>query len=274
MNEFHELVGGTPTPPLGEPEQIIPVFVLGSPRSGTTLMGNYVSSAPSLFRMGEFSGFYLTHRVLPGDYAGVPSRVKHDYLHLLQWTTMTFARTVTAAAGCRYFCDSTPWNLMAASELARLPEARFVLMVRRHEGVVDSLRRSRGRGYGWAGDSETERVDLWRRFYEQARHLPPDRTLALSYDRLCSAPRRTLGTLHAGLRRLGIDALGFDERELCRSHATATEDRRPTIGHCTSQGTVRLHPIRGGRDRPPAGAGSTVTATYALLESLYPGLVP
>lgn len=40
-----------------------PIFVLGSHRSGTTLLGAYLTSSPEVCDMGEYIGYFLAHQI-------------------------------------------------------------------------------------------------------------------------------------------------------------------------------------------------------------------
>jgi len=42
-----------------------PIFVVGPPRSGTTMIGNYIGSARSVLNAGEYRALYLAWGALP-----------------------------------------------------------------------------------------------------------------------------------------------------------------------------------------------------------------
>src|SRR5260370_39865509 len=95
------------------------------------------------------------------------------------------------------FCDHTPRNLLIATQLAEVfPTALFVLTVRHYSGTIQSLMRlgmitvthdyeqGRDRQAATAAAAGT----VWSRHYAAASQLPPDRTINLGDDRLCSQP--------------------------------------------------------------------------------------
>src|SRR5881227_2980922 len=94
-----------------------PIFVLGAPRSGTTLIGHYLESCPSICHLGEFSGFFLTYYIVPKEYVRVPTPYKERYIEELQRNAHEFASKVATERGFRYYCDSTPWTILVAREL-------------------------------------------------------------------------------------------------------------------------------------------------------------
>jgi Sulfotransferase family len=207
-----------------------PILVLGSPRSGTTLIGKYLSSSSDVCGLGEYLGFYFSHVVADREFDRMPSPFGPRYLKELRRFTDRFARRLAAERSCGFYCDDTPWNLLVGDQLAALlPDAVFVLLLRHYTGVLQSLERSHAAGYRWAGGTWPERAALWSRFYTMAPLLPDDRMIGVSYDRLCAAPRPTLAALDRALDRIGIDTRRLQRSVFAVSHATGSSPR-PTLG--------------------------------------------
>jgi Sulfotransferase family len=220
---------------------VTPVFVLGCPRSGTTVVGAYVGSSPDVADLGEYAGFYLTHHTAPYEYRYTPCHHKASYLGALQRLTRDFPARMALRERAGAYCDSTPWNLLVARELADLlPRALFVLCLRHYSGAIQSLRRSCAQGFRFAGSSDLESARVWSDFYRHAVDLPPDRTIDVSFDGLCAAPGATLDALDDDLRWHGLDAGGFDRRVLARSHAVPPGWVRPTAARLDAAGQVIL----------------------------------
>lgn len=110
-----------------------PIFIVGMPRSGTTLLERVLSNHSQVASAGELNEFGLqlrweaNHRItldehvvqcLPElDYA----RIGHRYLEQTQWR----------AQGARFFIDKMPRNWMLAGLIHRaLPQARILNLVR------------------------------------------------------------------------------------------------------------------------------------------------
>jgi len=220
-------------------EEALPIFVVGSPRSGTTLIGHYVGSHPSVCYLGEYAGFFFSHYIAVREYFRVPTPYKEQYIHELQEHAKLFASKVALKQACLFYCDSTPWNLMIARQLVdRLPNAVFILTLRHYSGVLQSLERSYESGYEWAGATWSERAALWHRFYSNTRHLPRERVFALSYDGLCADPEGVIASLNTTLEKWGLSVSEFDRGQFVKSHATSSTHQRPTIGVRSKAGVV------------------------------------
>jgi len=218
------------------------VFVLGAPRSGTTLVGSYVGSAPGVCDLGEYAGFYFTLDIAEFEYRRVPSHYKECYLTELREHAREFPLRIARERGYPAYCDSTPWNLLIAAELVeRLPDALFILTVRDVSGLSQSLARSYVSGYAWAGATIEERAQLWRRFYAHAPLLDPARTVIVDYDELCASPVEALDELDHSLFLHGVSG-PLDRSVLCKSHANPPEARRATLGVHTPAGNVEYTP--------------------------------
>lgn len=214
------------------PEGIVPLFVLGCPRSGTTLLGKLLASCPSVEDLGEYGGFYLAHYLLPKLFfrrADSPSR--DQFTRSIQKHALTFATDRCRESGRACFVDSTPSNVLVARNIAeQCPNARFVLVIRHYAGVVQSLERSFNEGCAWAGANWVDRAALWRSHYGASLLLPKANTVAVSYDQLCSDPKATLSALIDHLVSAGVpEARQMDLSVAAVSHATARDRARPTI---------------------------------------------
>ncbi len=175
-------------------EKVTPIFVVGCPRAGTTLIGNLLASSNKVCNLGEYGAFYLTYFLIEHHYLKrYPSRYKDDYIKELKEHAKTFAIKIAVQNNCNYYSDSSPANLLISHELAStIPEAQFVLVLRHYTGVLQSLERSFADGYSWAGNTWKKRAHIWRTFYAYTAHLPKDRTTIISYDKLCANQKTTL----------------------------------------------------------------------------------
>jgi hypothetical protein len=223
---------------------IRPVFVVGCPRSGTTVIGAYVGTSAEVCDLGEYGGFYLTLHHAPRELGRAPSSYRRSYQRSLEAHAAGFAAEAADQEGCSWYVDATPWNLLAVDDLLRVaPEALFVLCLRDYRGVVQSLQRSYREGYNFAGDTCERSAELWVSFNEKAVTLPPAQTIVVSYDRLCEAPAAEIGRLDHELVRCGLDAGDHRREVFATSHAVPDSANRPTVAWQDSHsGTVRLRP--------------------------------
>jgi hypothetical protein len=215
-----------------------PTLVIGSPRSGTTLIGVCLGSAPGVADLGEYVGYDFCYRLAVAEMAAMPAVGMAEYLAELQQHALDFPRRLAVQRSANWFVASAPWNLLVAQQVAAAePEALFVLCIRDVRGVCQSLARSYANGRTWVGADTSARVGLWRRFYAVAPQLPPTRTIVLDYDRLCADPEPVFYTLLADLVRLGFPADGIDLARLTESYANHHRPQ-PTIARRTRDGTL------------------------------------
>ncbi len=205
------------------------------------MIGHYLSTSGNVLDMGEYGSFYAAHYIVPNMIGKFPGPYRDAYLEELRIHARDFAERAAKEAGCGWYCDATPWNLLFAGALAaHLTDAIFVLTVRHYAGAVQSLRRSFAEGFRWAGATFEESGQLWATMYEHVAELPPDRTVLFSYDAMGAEPNATLSKLESDLALHGFDANGLDRAVFAVSHAT--ESQRPTAG-VRDPGGVRLRPF-------------------------------
>lgn len=157
------------------------VFVVGCPRSGTTLLQSFLAAHPSLV---SFPETHLLYRVRPPggaaspraagdpkaeltrvaalvDHPGAPPAI--DPPGSLAGTVAAFVAMADAAArraGAAGWVEKTPANLYAIDVVERfLPDARLVHIIRDGPSVVASLQRT---APGWGGSFTPEQaVEQW-----------------------------------------------------------------------------------------------------------------
>ena len=205
--------------------------MLGAPRSGTTLVGSYLASGPSVLNLGEYGGFHLAHTIAPSVLGAMPGPYREPYLRDLVTHAQWFAEGLATAHRKNRYCDTTPWNILAADRIAAdMPDALFVLMLRHYSGTIQSLRRSYESGFGWAGATWTDSAGVWATAYRSAAKLPPHRTLAVSYEALTAEPTTTLELIRRWMDEHGFPVSALELGQFAVSHAPPKSGPRPTIG--------------------------------------------
>jgi sulfotransferase family protein len=215
------------------------LFVLGVPRSGTTLIGNYLGSAPDVLNFAEYGGFYVAHSMVPAVIQRIPGFHHDAYLTEVREHARTFAERLAREHECAWYVDHTPWNLEVAGLAADPPDALFVLMLRHYSGNILSLRR-----FPWAGETWEDTAQLWVTLTSLTIELPADRLIPVSYDALAEEPGETLASLGAALESHGFGTRDLDQRLLAVSHAAVVGEPRPTIGTFDGGEFRSLQPIR------------------------------
>src|SRR5438477_1839230 len=115
-----------------------PIFVVGSPRSGTTMVGNYLGSSQQVLNAGEYRALYLSYGALPYQLrsahrlSGVVPDEWTPFIELYEREAQQHARDFIVRAsqwlGRAWFCDSFPRNMAIARSLVEaFPDALFVL---------------------------------------------------------------------------------------------------------------------------------------------------
>jgi hypothetical protein len=149
------------------------IFVVGPPRSGTTVLGNLLGTHPDIAYFGEFFAFFFSSITAVSVLKRVPSPVRDRYLKELEGHAGDFAQRVHTESGRPYFCDSTPWNSLIALKLStQFPEAVFVVTIRHHVAVIQSLVRSFNNGYRMTANTNVARATLWAQCYNELVRLP------------------------------------------------------------------------------------------------------
>jgi hypothetical protein len=192
------------------------VFVLGAPRSGTTLLARLLHATPGAFATPEphlipglvHSGVLGRVDRAPYDpiraqraqrrfVAGLPGGEAAYLTALRGFCEELYAQALaTGPAGSTHFVDKTPANLLAIESLARaFPRARY-LSISRHPGAIFH---SYAQSF-FDGDFEA----AWRFNPILARYLPRQAWLlrcqdlslhALSFERLVRSPEESLSAV-------------------------------------------------------------------------------
>ena len=174
-----------------------PIFIIGMPRSGTTLVDRILSNHSQVISAGELDDFgrqlrrVADHRVtldetilerLPDlDYADIG----RGYLAQTQWR----------APGARFFIDKLPRNWMIAGMMGRaLPQARFLNLVREPMDVCFSNYRALlgdSFPYSYNLDTLAQHYLQYRRVVAHWHSAMPGQILAVNYSDLVRQPEET-----------------------------------------------------------------------------------
>ena len=163
----------------------LPVFIIGMPRSGTTLVEQIVSSHPAVAAGGELP-FWSEH-ALDSNQARARAELSADYLAVLR----------RLGPGAARVTDKNPFNfLMAGTIHLALPNARFI-HCRRHP--IDTCLSIFFIRFAARQDFAYDRDDLvfyWRQYARLMAHwrsvLPPGRLLEIDYEALTADPEPSI----------------------------------------------------------------------------------
>jgi len=229
-----------------------PVFVVGCPRSGTSIIGSCLA-AHSRLSGGNESLFLLEmSRIFFGLHQGVNRRnlraleplLSADdlLLAIAHFADQIFGQS-TGAQGHKRYVDHTPWYVGLMPFIHMLyRDASFVHVLRDGRDVTLSLAQSHSRGFAWAGRSIEERALLWRSLVVLGREcgadLGRDRYMEVFYEDLCECPAKTLAGV---LKWLGHD---WEEGVLDPLATPVANPARvnAVLGHRDSSGSLVITP--------------------------------
>ncbi len=177
-----------------------PLFVVGLPRTGTTLLERMLSNHPDVAAGGELGDFSQALSWEADAFAGSPpSRMFQERLGQLDLAAVGaryLARTAASASGKRFLTDKNPSNLYHAAAIARaLPGAKVLCLVREPMDACFSNLKELfpGSGYGYSYDF-AEMAAQHRNFRMLVEHLQrqlPESFHVVSYEELARAPEAT-----------------------------------------------------------------------------------
>ncbi|MGH8958514.1 MAG: sulfotransferase [Acidimicrobiia bacterium] len=224
-------------PEFGEVDLSDVVFIMGTARSGSTLLGSLLGGAPDVFYAGELAdwptlmGASTVPRSIPfwekvrrrtGAPSDQSSGFKRLFEHPAGWA-YPFAhrrlaaeyerlagqvlQAVAAESGCRTVVDSShyPRRARALRRILGPNRVRLVYLVRRPSSIVRSFRSTGDKGY-WATHLYLLITSLiaWPVYLAHPRS---QRTI-VTYEELAEAP------LEVGRRALGRPLIGVDPNHL------------------------------------------------------------
>jgi tetratricopeptide (TPR) repeat protein len=219
MTQFQRYLSWAPTAftpalferfkPLGHRSDM-PVFIVGMPRSGTTLVEQILSSHPEVFGGGERSDLeHIMARLAKGTSPSVPT--EWDLTRIAAETEAHISALRAIAPGASRFVDKMPDNILFMGQIAMLfPNARFIVCRRDLRDICLScfttffpLTLPWSNSLEDCGDRAAGTMallDLWRR-------VLPARMIEVQYESL-------VADLESESRRL-IDFLGLEWDPAC-----------------------------------------------------------
>lgn len=184
-----------------------PVFVVGSPRSGTTVLGRCLGAHPQAV-IGEetliIADFWRIWVELhlganPRSFAPLREYISSERLIDAMGTFIdsVFCGLFDRSPKAKRYVDHTPWYAGCVPLLnAIYPDCQIVHIIRDGRTVVRSLGVSYDKGFAWCGKSITERSLLWKKLVLSAQNnglcLGADRYCEIRYETLCQNPKETL----------------------------------------------------------------------------------
>lgn len=226
-----------------------PVFVVGCPRSGTTVLGSCLAAHPELGGGKESLFFLDCWRILNDLHVGnnpQGSTPLRDYVSSQQLIeiignfTDSLVTGLLLKTGKPRFVDHTPWYVACIPFLRLLyPDCKIVHVVRDGRHVVASLQISFSKGRSWAGKSIEESAQLWTSLvtsgFDNGRLLPRENYIEVRYEDLLCAPEEFLKSL---LEALDLPWNNQVLLPLAKPHATPSTPFKP-LSEMLTDGSIR-----------------------------------
>lgn len=198
-----------------------PVFLVGFPRSGTTLLDTILMGHPKIEVLEEEPPLRKAHQLIP-DFEGLPT-AKEDDIKAARDAYFECAASLTPLAPGNLLIDKNPLTMNLLPLVRRLfPEARIILALRHPCDVVLScfmanFRLNDGMSNFLSLENAADLYDASFSYYEHVQQLMPFPTHVVMYEKLV-ADRET------ELRAL-FDFLGLDWHDAVLDHQETAKKR-------------------------------------------------
>ena len=216
----------------GAPERRGPIFVLGLPRSGSTLVDRIISTHSNVESMGEINDFALTltrlgrssdrQQSLEGSVRIDPDQLGQSYI-----------RSVASyGSDAPYFIDKTPTNFLYIGLIAKALPGASIIHVRRHpvDSCLSMYRALFRTGYPFSYDLDdlAEYYIAYDAMMKHWRTMFPGIVLDVSYEEMVEDQERVSKDIiaHCGLAWEPA-CLEFDRNVAPVATASAAQVRKP-----------------------------------------------
>ena len=214
-----------------------PIFILGMPRTGSTLVDRILGGHPQIFSAGELPDFGLAVVAAVTRRQGGP--VARDVL-IAESARLDFsalgedylARTRPRTGRTPFFTDKLPLNFLYCGLIARaLPGAQLVHVTRGPLATCLSIYKvlfDRGYPFSYDLDELADYYAAYRRLMDHWKRVLPGRPIEIEYESLVARPEQAIRDLFAAL---GIPfdprCLAFERNPAPVATASAAQVRRP-----------------------------------------------
>jgi tetratricopeptide (TPR) repeat protein len=213
-------------------EHRAPIFVLGLPRSGTTLVDRIISSHSNVESMGEVPDFAMAltrlgrstdmHRLLETSIQIDPDKLGRSYVQSL----------ASYGCGAHRLIDKTPTNFLYIGLIAKALRGAPIVHVRRHpvDSCLAMYRALFRMGYPFSYDLDelAEYYIAYDALMKHWRTLFPEIVLDVSYEELVENQERVSKEIIAHCRLAWEPGcLEFDRNEAPVATASSAQVRKP-----------------------------------------------
>jgi tetratricopeptide (TPR) repeat protein len=203
------------------PDRPAPVFLVGFPRSGTTLLDTMLMGHADVAVMEEKPVLNILSRELGG--FGAIASMDDEAVKRARSRYFEGAERAGSDATRKVLIDKNPFHLMQVPLIHRLfPDARFILAIRHPADVLlscyfSAFRRTSALSNFLRLDSAAELYDLAFTMWERSRELMAIDVNTIVYEKLVQDPEAQLRPL--------AEALGLDWRDELLDHTGTAASR-------------------------------------------------
>ena len=215
-----------------------PIFILGMPRTGSTLLERIMSGNAGIFAAGELFDFAAALVAAVRNKSGTRAMSRQELVAAsasVDFTALGAAyleRTRPRTGHTPYFIDKMPLNYLYGAIIhAALPNAHLLHLARHPMATCYAVFKTLfNQGYPFSYDL-TEVADYYigyHRLMTHWRRVMPDIILDVSYEKLVTSPAREARRVfdHCGLE-WNDSCLDIGQRASASTTASAAQVRRP-----------------------------------------------
>ena len=163
----------------------IPIFVVGLPRSGTSLMEQLLSEAQGVTGAGELPYFGLNQKIISDGEGALIDR--------LSTIRANYSRDVHMLAKDKFIVDKMPHNFLSIGAIKRaFPESKIIYMKRDLRAIAWSQFKSKfgsdGLAYTYNEDSIVDHFQFYMSVMDKWAELHPQDFLVVDYDTMVKDP--------------------------------------------------------------------------------------
>jgi len=215
------------------------IFVVGPPRSGTTLLKNVIQSHSEVFGIEGETRFFLRRNYADFRHPSVSDEEMEQLVRKARSPVDLFDRFAEVirrhSCGSR-FLEKTPEHALRLPYLLNhFPESHVVFVVR---DPRDGLRSAREHPVIWSTFPDDDRMGGYLAVWKQSaqaylNHADHESVLNLRYECFCREPRETLQSLLGPIgleieeQQLNAEAYGDTETSASATHARLREPITP-----------------------------------------------
>lgn len=245
IDTFNNAVGGLPTNESKE-SVMSPIFVLGLPRSGTTLLTQLLCVHPEVTSIGEADTFSLACDLVlkQRNCLEQPDALSHvTDSQIIEIASMYTSMCEELCGRTQFVVDKSLNNLQYVALIKRVfPNAIFIFTERESNANAWSIFRtffSKGMGWTWSVSSINQVVQAAQNYVDECTKQTAERMFRIQISELSSSPEEKLAPILSALGLAYSDNHNkFYLQEISLRTASMSQVRRPLKSNMNDKGNI------------------------------------